>query len=298
MGLKLSRLKKEESSAADLSWVDRYLDEHRETIGSLKSNIELKIQEEAVIIANEKRYRMLVHNTPDTVLIVDRSGVILFSNHDLPRCKECTRLKVCAGGLLQDHLCVGDTEAIFQAMELAFNDTQIKIVEYVCPGEAYIRARFVRNGSPDRLMVILEDETERKAVERAIKEKKTQLEELFNNVPALIFFKDLQNNILRANRYFEKAMGVEPGGLDGRNCEEIWPGLGAKYLVDDLEVAASQKPKLGVVETFIPRSGSFEERLCVTNKIPVFNEEGNTVIGILGLTSDITDPDTKRDQMV
>jgi PAS domain S-box-containing protein len=82
------------------------------------------------------------------------------------------------------------------------------------------------------------------------------------------------------------AMGMSKEELVGRSNEDLYPPEQARaFWKDDLEVIASGKPKLGIVEPAVIQG---EERWYHTDKIPYRDDRGEA-IGIIGLSLDITD---------
>ena len=136
-----------------------------------------------------------------------------------------------------------------------------------------------------RLTGIAKDITERKQAEEALQRQQTEVRLLFDLTPAMIFFKDTENRVLRVNRRCAEVLGTAPDPVGGKSIFEIHPKDAAKFYADDLEVIRSGLPKLGIIETIQDRSGN--ELWVQTDKVPVFDKEGK-VIGIVGMCQDIS----------
>ena len=117
--------------------------------------------------------------------------------------------------------------------------------------------------------------------------KKQQEEQLIilDSVPAGIFYKDKENHFLRVNKVFAELMGMSKDELEGESLLNLFPREQAEiYWLDDKEVIASGKPKIGIIETVI----TGKDILFVqTDKIPFYDSLGN-IIGIVGFTVNIT----------
>jgi two-component system cell cycle sensor histidine kinase/response regulator CckA len=113
-----------------------------------------------------------------------------------------------------------------------------------------------------------------------------ELRVLFDMMPAMIWFKDTENNILRINKRAADATGKPVAELEGKSMREIYPQEAAKYFADDLEVIHSGIPKLGIVETLKSREG--KELWLQTDKVPVSDKDGK-VISIVVMAQDITE---------
>jgi diguanylate cyclase (GGDEF)-like protein/PAS domain S-box-containing protein len=112
-----------------------------------------------------------------------------------------------------------------------------------------------------------------------------QYETILDSVPALIFYKDLENRVVRVNRAFAEAMGLAKEQIEGKGCSELWPDQAEQYWNDDLEVIKSGRPKRGIIEPMVTRDGT---RWLQTDKIP-FRDEAGRMTGIIGFAIDITE---------
>lgn len=109
---------------------------------------------------------------------------------------------------------------------------------------------------------------------------------IFDSVPALIWFKDTENRILRANRAAAEAIGTTPEALQGRSTFEVYPDEAAKYHRDDLEVIRTGRPKLGILEPL--QMGDGRKRWVRTDKIP-YRDENGRIIGVIVFAVDVTE---------
>jgi PAS domain S-box-containing protein len=130
------------------------------------------------------------------------------------------------------------------------------------------------------------DITAHKQAEEELQRQQTELRALFDLMPAMIWFKDTANGLLRVNERVAQAAGLPIEQIEGRSCEEIYPEQAAGFHADDLEVIKSGVPKLGIVET-VSRPG--DPALWVrTDKVPYFDDAGKP-IGIVVMAQDITE---------
>jgi two-component system cell cycle sensor histidine kinase/response regulator CckA len=146
----------------------------------------------------------------------------------------------------------------------------------------------VRNaaGHLVRLTGIVSDITERKRTGETLQRQQTELQVLFDLTPAMIFFKDTKNGILRANKRYAEAIGQSVEEIEGKSPPEILSLEEAGYYADDLEVIHSGAPKLGIIETIRNREGKLIS--VQTDKVPVCDED-RKVIGIVVMCQDITE---------
>jgi two-component system cell cycle sensor histidine kinase/response regulator CckA len=129
------------------------------------------------------------------------------------------------------------------------------------------------------------DITERARAQATLARERAEAVMIFNSVPALIWYKDTHNRILRANRAAAESIGKRPEEIEGRLTEELYPEEAAAYYRDDLEVIRSRKPKFGIAEALTAADG--RKHWVITNKVPQFDERGE-VIGLVVVAQDVT----------
>lgn len=123
------------------------------------------------------------------------------------------------------------------------------------------------------------------------------LENIVNNVPGMIFWKDLNSIFLGCNKPVSDLAGLSsPQEIVGKSDYDLpWTKAESDhYRKDDLEVINSGKPKLNIEETQTLADGRVITLL--TNKVPLLDERGK-IIGVLGIYSDITDLKRKEVQL-
>jgi PAS domain S-box-containing protein len=120
----------------------------------------------------------------------------------------------------------------------------------------------------------------------ALQRQQTELRVLFDLMPAMVWFKNTDNDILRVNERVAEAAGKSIAEIEGKPSLEIYPEDAARFYADDLEVIRSGVPKLGYVETIQGRNG--QERWVQTDKVPYRDKDGK-VIGIVVMAQDVTD---------
>lgn len=136
---------------------------------------------------------------------------------------------------------------------------------------------------------------QRKKMQSRLSEQEAETQVLLDLVPAMVWYKDLHNNIVRANKAACEIAGLKPGALDGKNTAEVYPDQAGAYYEDDLEVIRSGQPKLGIVEQI--KTGHGQTLWVRTDKMPVCRDDG-TVAGIVVFAIDITKEKLKQAQML
>ncbi|MBI3990731.1 MAG: PAS domain S-box protein, partial [Candidatus Omnitrophica bacterium] len=130
------------------------------------------------------------------------------------------------------------------------------------------------------------DITEHKKAQEELERQHIEHLTILDSVPALIFYKDKENNLVRVNKGLADAMGLKKEEIEGKSCFDIWPKKQAEdFWRDDKKVMQSGMPKLGIIEPMMSPKG---QRWVQTDKIPYRNEK-EKIIGIIGFAVDITE---------
>jgi PAS domain S-box-containing protein len=130
------------------------------------------------------------------------------------------------------------------------------------------------------------DITERIQFEDSLKKQNDEFETIFNLVPAQIWYKDWNNNIVRVNSTACKDIGMTPDKIEGHSAEELFPAYAKQYYESDLAVLSTGEPLFGIIERINTATG---DHIWVhTDKVPVFGKAGN-VTGLIAFVKDITD---------
>ena len=132
----------------------------------------------------------------------------------------------------------------------------------------------------------LRDITKYKQIEATLQRQKAEFQILFDLIPAMIWFKDTKNRVLRINQHVADMTGLKVAEIEGKSVEENHPEEAAKYYADDLQVIQSGTPKLGIIETIRNRDG--KEISIQTDKVP-FRDKDGKVVGIVVMAQDITE---------
>ncbi len=135
-------------------------------------------------------------------------------------------------------------------------------------------------------VALVADVSEQRASAAQLSLHKDEFRMIFDAAPAMIWFKDAENRILRVNQCAAAASGLSVAQIEGRSTYELFPEQAAAYHRDDLEVLRSNRSKLGIAESIVTASG--ETRWILTNKMPCRDERGDA-IGVLVFALDVTE---------
>ena len=126
---------------------------------------------------------------------------------------------------------------------------------------------------------------EHKKTNNLLKIAKGELQIIFDSVPAFIFYKDLNNQIVYANKRWLQLFGMPEDDVIDKSLFEFLPKEQAEgFFKDDMEVIASGQSVRNIFEVIDTVRGI---RKFLTDKIPYRDEEGN-IAGVIGFAQDIT----------
>ncbi|MFO0795753.1 MAG: PAS domain S-box protein, partial [Candidatus Brocadiaceae bacterium] len=256
-------------------------------------NNELRISEETL-----KSLQTILNSMGDGLVVADTSGKFLFIN---PVAEEILGpgMKEVTAYTWSDYYAFyqPDMKTPYRADELPLSkairgesvtmaDVFVKHVKEQKYSWASVTARPLldEHGVLKGGVAIFRDITERKQYAQIIQKQREELQTILDSCPALIFFKDTENNIIRVNKATADLFGVPKEKIEGHSTFEINPREAEKSWRDDKEIIASGMAKTNIVYTADTPKGI---RSFLTDKVPVKDEQGNT-IGILGFSIDIT----------
>ncbi len=158
----------------------------------------------------------------------------------------------------------------------------------VVPVSISVRMFYDESGAPQFLEGIVEDITERRQAEHALREEKALMDALMDNIPESIYFKDRQGRLVRISRYMMQSLGLDDRSqVIGKTDVDLFEGVfGQKALASDMRVMETGEPVEGLIED--RPLGDGEVNWTLTTKAPVCDDEGE-VVGLVGITREINE---------
>jgi PAS domain S-box-containing protein len=250
---------------------------------------------EDALTAKEEEFRQVVQTAPDGIVLADANGRIVSWNTAAERLFGYTEGEILGQPLTiimpdryrEDHLrgleqvkAIGGSTQTGRTIELyglRKDGREFPIELSLSTWRS--RGRMLSCG-------ILRDITLRKEAEAKLVKQQIEQQVLLDLIPAMVWYKDTQNRILRANRHAAESIHKAVEDLEGKSTYDLFPEEAEKYYQDDLAVIASREPKLGIVELYEVAPG--QKRWVQTDKVPYRDAQGN-VIGVLVFAQDITE---------
>jgi PAS domain S-box-containing protein len=150
-----------------------------------------------------------------------------------------------------------------------------------------INAALVVSGDKkEYLEGIVEDISFHKETEERLSLEGGLLQNILDNIPDAIYFKDSNNRLVRINKFYAQGVGLKPEEIIGKTDFDFFPHEQAKKMFDDDNyVLNTGKPIVGKIERTLLPDGSHNQ--VITTKIPMYDRCGK-IVGTMGITRDMT----------
>ncbi|OQW92698.1 MAG: hypothetical protein BWK78_00890 [Thiotrichaceae bacterium IS1] len=125
----------------------------------------------------------------------------------------------------------------------------------------------------------------RKQVEAQLRKERLQQQIIFDSVPAFIWQKDIENNIVWMNKPAAELSDIEKDSAEHYPWALLFPERAEVSFHEDLNIVQSGLSLLGIVEKI---SVTGKTLWLKTDKVPYIDEEGD-LVGIIVLSIDITE---------
>jgi PAS domain S-box-containing protein len=139
-------------------------------------------------------------------------------------------------------------------------------------------------GSKTFAISVERDISERKRIEIALQESSVTLQSVIDNMPALVYIKDLDGRITLANRGFLDLLGLTPESVLGKTSHDIAaPASAAVHRANDLEVIRTGE-SIVFEEKNEQQDGT---HIYLSHKFPL-RDANNVIVFVCGVSIDIT----------
>jgi PAS domain S-box-containing protein len=165
--------------------------------------------------------------------------------------------------------------------ETIFKDRKGKIIWV-----ALTASRVISQGKREYFEGIIEDISCHKEMEERLFLEREFLQGLLDNIPDMIYFKDLQNRFVLVNKAHAEALNLTPEQVIGKSDLDFFPKeLAEKYFADDNYVIKMGSPIVGKIEKAPRPDGGIT--YVSTTKVPHYDKDGK-IIGTMGVTRNVT----------
>jgi PAS domain S-box-containing protein len=144
------------------------------------------------------------------------------------------------------------------------------------------------DGEPVRMIGTIQDVTDQKRVEEALRTSEARLQAFIDNAPVLMSVKDPQGRFLMLNPKIAQSFGLKVDEIIGKSTKDVFPFEGADRIYDmEQKVISTGRPVSG--EVHLPKRSDLPWTHEV--KFPIFDTEGK-VAAVGGVAVDISDRKT------
>jgi PAS domain S-box-containing protein len=147
---------------------------------------------------------------------------------------------------------------------------------------------FDDKGNPTRSVGTVQDITERKRAEEALVKANVFLDQIFENIPNMIFLKEAKTlNFVRFNKAGEELLGYNRDEIIGKNDYDFFPEIQADFFINKDREVLRNKTLLDIYEESIQTKNK-GIRILHTKKVAIMNSSGKPEY-LLGMSEDITE---------
>jgi diguanylate cyclase (GGDEF)-like protein/PAS domain S-box-containing protein len=242
---------------------------------------------------SERRFRETLENIRMAAIGLDMEGKVTFCNDFLLDLLGCTREEIIdcdwfgtflpeesnAKDIYFESIAHGTIPSHFEH-EVIIHNGEKRLIEW--------NNTLLRDvaGTPQGLISIGEDCTERKRAEKALRDQLHFIQVLIDTIPTPIFYKDTQGRYLGCNAAFEKLIGLSRESITGKTIYNIVPeDLAAIYNKGDLALLTGKGTQ--IYESSVACADGTQQDVIFYNA--VFMNSDNTVGGLVGAILDISE---------
>ncbi|MGA2919257.1 PAS domain S-box protein [Methanoregula sp.] len=267
--------------------------------GVIKDTTDQKRAAEA-LEESERRYRSLIETTNTGYVILDDEGRVLEANPEYVRLTGHRDLSEIIGRSVVEWTAASEADKNAAAVRQCVHDGFIRNFEidytdaagHITPIE--INATVVHEEGKCRIITLCREISDRRKAETAMRESEERYRLLAENSPDMIYFIDADGFVRYVNEFAAISMRARPGDLVGKHVNELFsPEIAGPHLEEILKVIANRQPSHREIFEILPAGGIWLD----VHLSPLIDETG-TVLGVLGLSHDISERKNAEEALV
>jgi two-component system, cell cycle sensor histidine kinase and response regulator CckA len=261
------------------------------------SDITERLNHERALRESEKRWRSLAENIPDTIILVDRTGTILFIN----RLMEGFTYDSVLGAHISTLMPKEFSALLSSAIERVFSQGEVVSNDIQAEGANHVLRWFSCHISPVRLhgrtiaaTIRATDITQRRQAEDERRRFQNERENMFERMPIGCILWSRDRRISYANPAAEQIFGFKPDAMGGHGPELLNFEEGMSEVSSYFE--RIEKGDMGLVAEMSNRKADGSEVHCEWHPTPLFSTDGE-LTGVITMVMDISERSSLEDQL-
>ncbi len=262
-----------------------------EMIASIGREINGRKEAEMALRESEEKYRTLINDAEDAIILTDLEGNLLEANKKAEKLLGYTKQE-----LLNMRFSQIPPKTALERAVFIFNEMVQKGSWSFANGLVFqrkdgdiihvdIAGSVIEYSGKKVVQGIIRDITERKKAEDSLRESENKYKTLIENLQQKIFLKDTNLVYLSCNEKYARDLKIYSNEINGKTDYDFFPKeLAEKYRTDDKRIIESGNTE--EIEEIYIQDG--KEKFVQTVKTAVKDKKGN-VVGILGIFWDITE---------
>ncbi len=273
--------------------------------------VRVRREAETSLLESEERLRSILHGSPIPQFIIDHSHKVLYWNKAMEQCTGRSSEEMVGTAehsaafystprpSLADLLVSGKTEEIPSWYEGKYNRSKVLEGAYEATdyfpelGDGgrwlHFTAALVLDsrGTVIGAVETLEDVSERKRAQEELQEQLHFLQELLDDIPNAVLFRNTAGQYLGCNKAFEEFLGLMKKDIVGKSVYEVHPKDMADFCLASDRVLLDSPQTTQVMEAPLKNAGGDWKDILFHKA--VYTKNDGSVGGVVGIFVDITE---------
>ncbi len=256
-------------------------------IGVIRDITEQK-QMEYTLRQSEEKWRAMIENSADSIMIVNKEGTILYINHTLPDHTNAMLIGLTLYSFLPEKL-HARLKKCFDLV-IATGQSSIFEVDYPDPEGNYRHyessVSILRDkGVADTFVVSARDVTERKLIEDKIRESEKELRGILGSMRDTYFRTNREGLLTRVSASVQQLIGYKPEQVLGVNAADFYVNSEDNDAFENI-----LKAQNGTVLNYeLPLKHKNGHHVWVLTNAQYYFDKNNNIAGVEGTTRDVTE---------
>ena len=296
--------RRKDGTLVDVELHAKSIDMDEKQVGVIAQYVDISERKRAEesLRESENKYRKIFENIQDVFYVTDMDGLLIDISPSIEGYSGYRREELIGYPVQNGYYYPQDRIGLLKAMrgkgEVVDYEIRLKTKnQKLVYASVNAHVLYDANGKAIGIERSMRDVTERRRAEESVQLERNILRTLIDNLPDLIYFKDMQGRYVLNNAAHLRSLGMrQQDDVLGKTTFDFNPKeLAAQYHADEMEIIRTGTPLLGKEERALHKDTN-EHRWHSTSKIPLIDVHGK-VTGIVGISRDITDQKIAEDKL-